>query len=78
MALNIESFGDTAGFKKEVDRLANAMRETPLVDGVEAILVPGEPEATTRAERLEHGIPLTTTLVTRLDAFAEEIGIEPI
>ena len=78
VALNIESFGDTADFKREVDRLANAMKETPLADGVESILVPGEPEATTRAERLEHGIPLTPTLATRLDAFAEEIGIEPI
>ena len=75
VALNIESFADTATFKREVDRLAKVIKDTPLADGVESILVPGEPEARTRAKHIEHGIPLTTALSVELDAFAEEIGI---
>ena len=78
LALNIESFGDTADFKAGVDRLARVMKETALADGVESILVPGEPEAAVRAHRIEHGIPLTIDVATRLDAFADEIGIKPI
>ena len=70
-----ESFADTATFKREVDRLAKVIKDTPLADGVESILVPGEPEARTRAKHIEHGIPLTTALSVELDAFAEEIGI---
>ncbi|MCE2531765.1 MAG: Ldh family oxidoreductase, partial [Acidimicrobiia bacterium] len=78
MAINVEAFADPGEFTTEVDRLVTSMKETPLAEGTDAILVPGEPEWFTRRHRLRDGIPLNATVLSQLDAFAEEIGIEPI
>ena len=78
MAINVEAFSDPEDFKLEVDRLVAYMKETPLAAGADPILVPGEPESATRRERIQNGIPLNATVVTQLDAFAQEIGIDRI
>ena len=78
MAINVEAFADPEDFKTDVDRLVTYMKETPLAEGVDSILVPGEPEWITRRDRLENGIPLDATVMARLEAFAQEIGIGSI
>ena len=78
LAINVEAFTDLEEFKLEVDRLVAFMKETPLAEGADSILVPGEPEWITRRERIENGIPLNATVVSQLDAFAQEIGIDRI
>ena len=78
MAINVEAFADPEDFKTDVDRLVTYMKETPLAEGVDSILVPGEPESNTRRDRLENGIPLDATVMARLEAFAQEIGIGSI
>lgn len=78
MAINVEAFADPEKFGTEVDRMVTCMKETPLAEGADAILVPGEPEWITRRERVENGIPLNAAVVTQLDAFAQEIGIDRI
>ena len=40
-------------------------------------MLPGQPEAERRAERLTNGIPVPDRVVKLLDDFAEEIGIDP-
>ena len=78
LAINVEAFTDLEEFKLEVDRLVAFMKETPLAEGADSILVPGEPEWITRRERIDNGIPLNATVVSQLDAFAREIGIDRI
>ena len=78
MAINLAAFGDPEEFKTGVDRLVGVMKETPLAEGADSILVPGEPEWMTRRHRIRNGIPLNATVVSQLDAFAQEIGIERI
>ena len=78
MAINVEAFADPEEFKTGVDRLVAYMKETPLAEGADSILVPGEPESITRRDRIENGIPLNATVVAHLDAFAQEIGIDRI
>ena len=78
LAINVEAFTDLEEFKLEVDRLVAFMKETPLAEGADSILVPGEPEWITRRERIDSGIPLNATVVSQLDAFAREIGIDRI
>ena len=58
LLLDPESFGGRAHFKQEVDQLANYVRACPRVDGVDRILLPGDPERATLAVRSEQGIPL--------------------
>ncbi|MCY3663653.1 MAG: Ldh family oxidoreductase [bacterium] len=78
MAINVEAFAELEEFKTEVDRLVIHMKETPPAEGVDSVLVPGEPEWSTRRHRIRNGIPLNATVVSQLDAFAREIGIERI
>lgn len=78
MAINLEAFSDPEDFKSEVDRLVTYMKGTPLAEGADSILVPGEPEWNTRRHRVRNGIPLNATVASQLDAFAQEIGIEPL
>ena len=78
MAINVAAFAEPEEFKTEVDRLVMYMKETPPAEGVDSVLVPGEPEWSTRRHRIRNGIPLNATVVSQLDAFASEIGIERI
>ena len=78
VAINVEAFADPEEFKTEVDRLVTYMKETPAAEGIDSILVPGEPEWNTRRDRIRNGIPLSATVASHLDAFAEEIGIDRI
>lgn len=78
MAINVEAIADPLEFTTEVDRLVTYMRETPPAEGAGGVLVPGEPEWSTRRHRIRNGIPLNATVVSQLDAFAKEIGIEHI
>ena len=78
MAINIEAFAEPEDFKTEVDRLVTYMKEAPPAEGADPILVPGEPEWSTRRHRIRNGIPLNATVVAQLDSFAREIGIDRI
>ena len=45
----------------ELDRFIAYVKESPPQPGVEAVMVPGEPERKTRAIREQDGIPLDDT-----------------
>lgn len=45
------------------------------VKGVQEVLLPGEPEARTRAHRLAHGVPLQAETWARIVAVAHELGV---
>ena len=50
---------DTDGiFAPEVDRFVNWVKEAKPIDPKEAVMVPGEPEAHSKAKRLKEGVPL--------------------
>jgi len=81
MLLDPESFGGQAHFKEEVDQLAEYVRGCPRVDGVDRILLPGDPERAALEHRSRHGIQLDdenwgqlVELAQRLDV-AVEVGI---
>lgn len=55
---NIEAFRPLDEFLADGEVLAQTILDTPVRTGVERVLLPGEPEALTKAERLQHGIPI--------------------
>jgi uncharacterized oxidoreductase len=56
---NPEFFGGGAEhLLKEVGRLEQYVRDVPLIEGVDAIQLPGDPERKTLAQRQANGIPL--------------------
>lgn len=58
----------------QASRLAEFIRATPRLPGVDAILLPGDPERITLERRSVHGIPLDTNLRAKLSQLAQRLG----
>lgn len=58
-ALDIRRFLEPAAFKARIDAMIREIKGLPRAPGVDEILIPGEPEAHCRRQRLKDGVPLT-------------------
>ncbi len=67
--------GGSEHFAKEVAGLAEFVRDCPRIDGVDEILLPGDPERRTHAQRSKGGIPLDTGNWNELVKLAEKLKI---
>merc|ERR1711971_42760 len=68
-------------FKSRMDHLVTVLKAQPPADGVDEILVPGEPESRAEVERTRDGIPLQQDVVDSLRAEGALIDLsfpEPI
>ena len=61
-----------------VDTLAQDLRASERMAGVERIWVPGEQSEARRVLYAAEGIPIASALRTQLDTLAEELGIAPL
>ncbi len=62
-------------FSHEVGQLVDFVRDCPRVGGVDEILLPGDPERRTLAERTDHGIPLDEGNWQALTSLADKLGV---
>jgi LDH2 family malate/lactate/ureidoglycolate dehydrogenase len=67
LAIDPSAFRPGGGFLDDVDALIDVLHATAPAPGGE-VLVAGEPETRTRAQRARDGIPLPHSLLTRLEA----------
>lgn len=74
MAIDPKVFRDEGDFERDLDDVIDVMHGTPPVDPELPVLVPGDPEAATRAERLRDGIPVPDTLARQLRDVCERCG----
>jgi ureidoglycolate dehydrogenase (NAD+) len=74
-ALDIAMFTDLQAYRDNIDALVDAIKRLPKAEGIDEILVPGEPEARVRQQRLQEGIPLPDGTVRNLRSAAEQLGI---
>jgi ureidoglycolate dehydrogenase (NAD+) len=75
MALNIEAFGDSDAFRREVAELSAAIKDLPKAAGVEDILLPGERGYATAAKTAQSGIALAPPTATALAKLAQIYGV---
>lgn len=68
-------FGGSDRFTKKVSEVLRAVEAMPPAPDREAVLVPGDPEARSRAERLASGIPLPDPLWRELEVLSERFGV---
>ena len=61
-------------FDADVTRYIAYFKSAKPAKGVDEVLVPGEPERRTRAERLKNGVPLTEATWNSILAKAREVG----
>jgi len=57
LAINPRAFASEGAYTGTIDNLAAAVKRVPPAPGVKEVLLPGEPEANSRAER-QNGIPI--------------------
>jgi uncharacterized oxidoreductase len=62
-------------FPAELSRFLAYVKSTKPIDANEPVLLPGEPEARRRAERITSGVPLTDETLNALIATAREVGL---
>jgi uncharacterized oxidoreductase len=74
--LDPEVFENVDGFIAEGRKLVSYIKATPPAQGIDSVLIPGEPERMTKKQRLNEGIPVDTTTWQELVETAYSVGIK--
>lgn len=75
LVLDVDQFAGAEHFLKEVSGLADNVRSCPKAEGASDILVPGEPERRSQAQRRANGIPLDDGTWKQLTNLAEGLKV---
>ncbi|MHB8577455.1 MAG: Ldh family oxidoreductase [Dehalococcoidia bacterium] len=75
-AMRIDGFRDPAEFKAMMDVMQRSFRTAEPAAGAGRVLLPGQREFETRADREANGIPLHVSVIKTLESLAAELGIE--
>ena len=75
-AVDVSMFCEIADLEREVDDLVRAEKSLPRQDGVDEILVPGDPERATLAERRANGVPAPPGTWSKIEAAGARYGLE--
>lgn len=62
-------------FKARMDHLVETLKAQPRAEGVEEVMIPGEPESKAEEERSGSGVPLQADVVESLKAEGEALGL---
>jgi len=76
IAMNPEMFMPIDEFKARVDRMIDDVKKSELAEGVNGILLPGEPEMRNRQRHLAEGIPLLPSTLKRLLDYQKDAGLK--
>jgi LDH2 family malate/lactate/ureidoglycolate dehydrogenase len=74
-AIRIDQFRPVVDFKRDMDRLIEALKTTPPAAGQDRVYAAGEIEFETEAERIERGIPLMPSVLSGIRAVSERLGV---
>ncbi len=74
-AMQIEAFIDLDEFKSQIDEWIATFRNSKPGPGVEAVLIPGDPERLAQEEREVSGIPLVPAVIEELRDISQKTGI---
>jgi LDH2 family malate/lactate/ureidoglycolate dehydrogenase len=75
IALDVARFMPLAAFGEEVDRQIGSLSSSELMDGVEAIRIPGSDRQRRHSVRSAEGIPIPAPLIVALDRLAADLGV---
>jgi LDH2 family malate/lactate/ureidoglycolate dehydrogenase len=75
MAIDPKAFRPDGAFEDDLDAVIDVLHQTPPVDPAKPVLVPGDPEAASRSQRLKHGIPMPDSLLAKIRSLCERSGV---
>lgn len=73
--INPEVFGDKKQFLSRIEALVSNVKSVRPAEGVEEIMLPGEPEERSMKERLKKGIPIDPNTLQRLRELGERLSV---
>lgn len=74
MALDPKAFRPDGEFEDDLDEVIDVLHATPPIDPALPVLVAGDPEVASRAQRLREGIPIPDSLAEKLRGICERCG----
>lgn len=74
-AIDVSFFIDPDEYKNHADTLIDELKQLPRADGFDEILMPGEPENKTLAERTANGIPIPPGTADKLREAAKRLKL---
>jgi LDH2 family malate/lactate/ureidoglycolate dehydrogenase len=75
MAIDPGAFRDDGEFEADLDDVIDVLHGAKRADPEQPVLVAGDPERLTRAERLEQGVPVPDDLMEQLRGVVERAGV---
>jgi len=75
VAIDIERFGPLAAMRSKVSQAVRHVKDTPLAEGFEYVMYPGEKEAKNRKERGENGVEIEDETWNQVMALVQEYGV---
>jgi LDH2 family malate/lactate/ureidoglycolate dehydrogenase len=75
MAIDPRAFRGEGEFEEDLDQVIDVLHGAKRADPEQPVLVAGDPEMATRAERLQHGVPIPDDLMDQLRAVAKSAGV---
>jgi len=74
-AVDVEAFAERDGYERRIASLVEGLSAARPAGGFDEVLLPGEPEARTREERLAEGIPLGEGVWETLGSLGDRYGV---
>jgi LDH2 family malate/lactate/ureidoglycolate dehydrogenase len=74
-AMDVEAFAPIDEYRRRVDEFCAALKAVSPVEGVDEVLLPGEPEQRTARQRAATGCPLSAHTVKMLIDTAAQVGV---
>jgi len=75
MAIDPRAFRAPGAFEDDLDQVIDTLHAAKRADPAQPVLVAGDPEMATRAERLRDGVPVPDDLMVQLRAVATSAGV---
>lgn len=75
-AMRIDAFRPAEEFKQHMDQWIERFRAAKTTEGIDKVIIPGDPEREMEAVRRTEGIPVLGPVVDDLNYLAEKFGIE--
>jgi LDH2 family malate/lactate/ureidoglycolate dehydrogenase len=75
LAIDPRAFRRAGAFEEDLDQVIDVLHDTRRADPGQPVLVAGDPEMATRAERLRDGVPIPDDLMAQLREVARQAGV---
>jgi LDH2 family malate/lactate/ureidoglycolate dehydrogenase len=74
-AMRIDAFRPAEDFKNNMDNWIQEFKKAKTIEGIEKVIIPGEPETEMEKYRLQHGMTLVQSIIDDLSNLAEKFNV---